>query len=291
MRRKNDILWKTVLEEVFGDLLRFVFKDADQIFDMDRGFEFLDKELAEIYPEPEKDSHTRFVDKLVKVFRKDGREEWLLVHVEVQGETEAKDRAGFAVRMLEYFTRIFFKHRKPVAAIAIFTGPDGKQMPDRFNYEFKNTRLEFQYHTLCILDYDDETLASSDNPFALVMLAAKKAMVSGKDVDAKLLEGKLFVFRKLYERGIFGKPNMEAILEFLNNYVRFENSKTNRIFTEEIDKITGNTNTMDRKEGRKEGDENAIRLFLQNTEFPIGKIANLVGVSVDFVRKVKEGKR
>jgi hypothetical protein len=35
------------VEEVFEDLLRFVFPDADKVYDMERGFEFLDKELAE----------------------------------------------------------------------------------------------------------------------------------------------------------------------------------------------------------------------------------------------------
>lgn len=236
MRRQNDILWKSVLEEVFDDLLRFVYTGADQVFDMKRGFEFLDKELAEMYPEPGKEGDTRFVDKLVKMFR--------------------------------YFYRIFDRYKKPVTAIAIFTGPDGKRMPDRFAYEFLNTRL--------------------------------KALARGKDVDAKLLEGKLFVFRKLYERGIFGKPKMEAVLRFLNNYVRFEKSETNRIFTEEIDKITGKTNTMSIieqvtelrvEEARREGDEKAVRLLLQNTEFSVEKIADLVGVTVVFVKEVKEGQQ
>jgi hypothetical protein len=53
MRRKDDILWKVVIEEVFDDLLRFVHSDADQVYDLERGFEFLEKELAEMDPEPD----------------------------------------------------------------------------------------------------------------------------------------------------------------------------------------------------------------------------------------------
>jgi hypothetical protein len=67
MRRKNDQLWKGVLEEVFDDLLRFVFPEAGKVFDMQRKFEYLDKELNELVPEPDKKSDIRFVDKLVKV--------------------------------------------------------------------------------------------------------------------------------------------------------------------------------------------------------------------------------
>jgi hypothetical protein len=101
MRRDNDILWKGILEEVFDDLLRFIFPNAEEVFDFGRGFEFLDKELAQMYPEPGKKSATRFVDKLVKVFLKDGKEQWLLVHIEVQGPTGR--RSQFAERMFRYF--------------------------------------------------------------------------------------------------------------------------------------------------------------------------------------------
>ena len=41
MRRKDDILWKVVIEEVFDDLLRFVYPDAEELYDLERGFVFL----------------------------------------------------------------------------------------------------------------------------------------------------------------------------------------------------------------------------------------------------------
>jgi hypothetical protein len=132
VKRDNDILWKSLLEVVFDDLLRFLFPGVEEVFDFKRGFEFLDKELAQMYPEPGKEPATRFVDKLVKVFRKDGKEEWPLVHIEVQGPTSR--RAPFAERMFRYFYRIFDRYRKPVTGIALFTGRDGKRMPTEFRY-------------------------------------------------------------------------------------------------------------------------------------------------------------
>ena len=68
---------------------------------MERGFEFLDKELAELDPQPDEEKDSRFADKLVKVYHRDGVEEWVLLHVEVQGDT--KDRDAFAERMFTYF--------------------------------------------------------------------------------------------------------------------------------------------------------------------------------------------
>src|ERR1700679_2672181 len=72
-RRKSDILWKVVMEEVFDDLLRFIFPDADRVYNMERGFEFLDKELAEMHPKLGEKSGTLFADKLVQVFTRDGQ--------------------------------------------------------------------------------------------------------------------------------------------------------------------------------------------------------------------------
>jgi hypothetical protein len=301
MVHNKDILWKGLLEWVFDDLLRFVFPEADQVFDMHRSFSFLDKELAEMYPEPEKQTDVRHVDKLVKVFRKDGGEEWLLIHIEVQHKTDPEDRPFFPERMFRYFYRCFDRYRKPVAAIAIFTGPDARRLPDSYEYELLNTRLQYHYNTLCILDYSDDELGKSDNPFAWVVLAAKKALLKGKNVDKKLLEGKLFIFRKLYENGIFEKKKLQAILTFLDNYVRFENPENNRKFRREIDNITGKKDTMDifeqvaefkRQEGVQEGEQKASRLFVENllkgSDFPLEKIASMANVSLEFVKKVKK---
>ena len=224
-RGKNDILWKVMLEEVFDDLLRFVFPRADQVFDMKRGFSFLDKELAEMYPKPEKKSETKFVDKLVKVYQKDGSEEWVLCHVEVQG----KDEPEFAKRMFKYYCRIFDRFDRPLTAIAIFTGRDGKKLPSVYVRRYAGAELTYKYNTLCILDYEDRKLAASKNPFALVMLAAKKALLKGKDLDEVLLKEKLLIANLLIKKG-FDEKKTDAILSFLHNYVRFGKTKTYRKF-------------------------------------------------------------
>src|SRR6202012_1048338 len=95
---------KVILEEVFPDLLRFIFPDADRVYNMERGFEFLDKELAELSPQPDEPKDSRFADKLVKAYHRNGVEEWVLLHVEIQGDT--RDQEAFAGRMYTYFYRI-----------------------------------------------------------------------------------------------------------------------------------------------------------------------------------------
>ncbi len=196
-----------------------------------------------------------------------------------------------------------------MTAIAIFTGPDARLLPGSFKYEFLNTRLKYEYNTLCITNYSEEELEMSNNPFAWVVLAAQKALLKGRNVDNKLLEGKLFIFRKLYENGVFGKKNLQAILSFLDNYVLFENPENNRKFRAKIDKITGKKDTMDifdqvaemRREegiqqglqkGIQEGTQKTSRLFVENLlkepGFSIEKIASLANVSLAFVKRVKK---
>jgi hypothetical protein len=299
MRRKNDILWKGILEEVFDDLLRFVLPNPDQELDLKRPFEFLDKELDEISPAPTQTAQTRFVDKLVRVYRPNGEERWLLVHVEVQGQKDP----GFARRMFTYYYRILDKYNHPITAISIFTGPEGNRMPNRYEDHCLGTSLTYQYNTLCITDYSAKELAESENPFAFVILAAKITLLKGKDLDDEMLAQKLLIVRLLYEKGIFSKEKIRAIMIFLHNYVLFQKSQTNSIFMEQVDQITGKRNTMGIEEqlaeikageARKEGEEKVqtiTRLFVENllkgSDFSLEKIASMANVSLSFVKKVK----
>ena len=290
--RKDDSIWKVVMEEVFDDLLRFVYPDADQVYDLGRGFEFLEQELAELDPDPEEASDTRYADKLVKVHTREGKEEWVFFHVEIQGDTSR--RKQFAERMFRYFYRIMDRHPGgPVSAVAIFTGQDGKKMPGQFVYEYRKTRLVYDYETLSILDYSDRELIENDNPFALVVLAAKTSLLEEQIPEKDLLGRKLLIAKELFKRG-YSNKKVRTILKFLENVILFEYPENNRIFKEEIRSFDKN-NVMGideyvKQEGIKEGLEKAISGLLSNTDFSEAKIAELVGVPVSVVEKVKKEK-
>jgi hypothetical protein len=297
MRRKSDILWKVVLEEVFDDLLRFLYPDADRVYNLERGFEFLDKELAELHPEPEKGSDTRFVDKLVKVFHRDGEEEWVMLHVEIQGDTTK--RAEFAARMFRYFYRIFDRFRRPVSAVVIYTGRNGRKMPDRFEYVYRSTNLMYKFHSVSILDFEDAELETSNNPFALVVMAAKTALLEGKVPERELLEKKVALARRLLKKG-YSIQKVRAVLKFLENYVVFKDQEMNRIFRERIQsKNKNNPMGIDEfvrqegveiglKQGRKEERRTFVANLLSETKFSAAKIASLANVTVGFVERVRK---
>jgi len=160
--KRNDLLWKGVVEDLFDDFLRFFYPDADELFDFNKGFEYLDKELDQLFP-PDADNYApRYVDKLVKVFTRKGDEEWILVHVEVQGYTDQ----DFAKRMFQYYYRILDQYDKPITAFAIFADTNKSFHPKHYERIFLGTRVYYAYNTYKITDQNDGELDASNNPFA-----------------------------------------------------------------------------------------------------------------------------
>ena len=77
---------------------------------------------------PKSRGGAKFADKLAKVYLKDGTEQWILVHIEVQGDAEEE----FSLRMFRYFYRIYDRHGKPIVSIALMTGTDRKTGDGQF---------------------------------------------------------------------------------------------------------------------------------------------------------------
>jgi len=301
IRPKYDMLWKGVLEEVIKDLLLFVEPEIGKELDLDRGFQFLDKELADLYPEPEKPTRNRVVDKLVKVYLRNGTERWMLLHLEVQGSNGKE----FPKRMFEYYARLFVKHSQPVAAIAVLTGKDGNKRPGVFEDSCLWTHTRYEYKTICIADYSDEELLASMNPFAAVLMVAKEVLLNAKGTDEQrdnmLFEQKILMVRLLKERmTVFGEKKTRVLMSFLNNYVVFKTPEINRKFMARTDEIFKTKNTMGYfeqlaeikhqegiQEGIQEGLGKAVRSLLLNTEHSPKKIAGMLGVPISMVRKLK----
>ncbi len=237
--QKYDILWKAILEDIFEDFLRFFFPDADDIFDFSKGFEYLDKELEQLFPPEDDHFETRYVDKLVKVYTKSGQEEWILVHIEVQGYSDKE----FPGRIYRYYSRIFDKYDKKITAFAIFTDDQAGFHPNKFEQEFLGTKLTFTYNTYKILDQPDDELLETDNPFAMVVLTAKIAIRAKKITEKQLYNLKYNLAKRLLVKKI-AKGKIRVLMNFLKFYIRFENSETERKFDRDIELLTEKNTTM-----------------------------------------------
>ena len=87
-RADYDSPWKEALDHFFEPCMAFFFPAAHAEIDWARGYEMLDKELQPIVREAA--TGRQYVDKLVKVWLKDGQERWVLIHIEVQGSREGE---------------------------------------------------------------------------------------------------------------------------------------------------------------------------------------------------------
>jgi len=139
----------------------------------------------------------------------------------------------------------------------------------------------------------------------MVVLAAKTALLEGKIPELELKDRKLLVAKYLLSNKKIPKEKIDKILVFLNNIVLFEKQETNLIFMEQLDQLTEKKNTMGlierlaerraetaleqgREEGARKAQEKSVKAFLDNTEFSAEKIADMVGVPVSMVEKIKE---
>lgn len=195
-RAEFDGPWKEIIEAYFNDFLAFFFPDIHADVDWSKGYEFLDTELQQVVRDAELGK--RFADKLVKVWRLTGEELWVLIHIEVQNSPETI----FPKRMFEYNYRLRDRYDHPVVSLAVLTDERQSWRPQEFQSEIWGCETLFRFPMVKLLDYGQEwqTLETSLNPFAIVVMAHLKALeTKGNQVQRK--DWKFSLTRRLYEKG------------------------------------------------------------------------------------------
>ena len=130
-----DIRHKETLKLFLREYFELFFPDlVDKIrFETAR---FLDKELNALFEKDgdkqSDDDMRRITDALILVgIHLEGIDERILIHWEQQGEKED----AFNQRMFHYFCGIFFKLKKPIFPIAMFTDPAKWRKPVKDTYK------------------------------------------------------------------------------------------------------------------------------------------------------------
>jgi predicted transposase/invertase (TIGR01784 family) len=289
MKRNDDILWKGTLEDLFEDFLHFFFPEADQLFDMDKGFEYLDKELDQLFPAEAGNYAPRYVDKLVKVFTRNGAEEWILVHVEVQGYTDH----DFAKRMFQYYYRILDQYDKPITAFAIFADTGKNFHPKHYEREFLGTKVYYSYNTYKIIDQDNADLEASNNPFAIAVLSAKLSLSRTSMGDQQIFDLYLDLAKRLLSKQM-PKGKIRKVMNFLRHYMRFENPEMITKFEQAIAILTERSTTMGLEEllldrAKNEGKQEEAREIareLKKEGLPVEFIAKTTKLSIEEIEKL-----
>lgn len=293
--KQNDELLKGAFEENFPDFLRFLYPNADNLFDFSKNIQFMDKELVAIVPDRDRKKGKRVADLLAKVFLKDGTEKHIMLNTEIEGGNDVK----FAERIYQYNYRIRDRYSISVATIAVYTGSHNQPKPSEYIDVILDTSVHFRYRAYHIFDHSEEELLAMDNIFAFLMVACQKALLEGKVPDEELGEDRLTIAKTLL-RHDYDHDRIKNFLIFLKNFLYINDAEINRIFDEQIIQLSGGTIDMgvievvkkqERQLGLQQGVQQKSYEFVENlikdTDFDDVKIASLAVVSVSFVKKVR----
>jgi hypothetical protein len=258
-----DESWKAAIELYFEAFVEFFFPEAYRAIDWDKGHEFLDKELQQIVRDAQ--VGTRFVDKLLKVFLMDGEEAWLLLHIEIQSQTDSE----FSKRMFIYHYRIYDRYSREVVSLAVLGDDQLNWRPQEFGYGRWGCEMRLRFPIVKLLDYAWEDLEASPNPFAAVVMAHRKTQNTTQN-SSERLQWKLKLIKNLYRRGYDRQDILELFL-ILDRMMRLP-EPLELVFRDELKKFEEETQMpyvssiqrIERREGREEGREEERQEIIRN---------------------------
>jgi len=198
IRSEQDSAWKLILDRYFKDFVDYCLPQLSQLIDWDKPWVSLDKEFQALT----KDTATgkRLLDKLFKVQLKNGQEQWVLVHIEVQGKKEEE----FAERMFIYESRIYDKYRQRVVGCAVLTDANRTWRPNCYEMSvLPGSSIKTEFFVIKLLDYQgkEAELEVSNNPFSDVILVQLAAIGLNGKPDEQRKRVKFALTKRLYEKG------------------------------------------------------------------------------------------
>jgi hypothetical protein len=255
-----DSPWKESLDVYFESFLQLCFPAIQPEIDWLRGYEPLDKEIQKLSPKGA--VGPRGVDKLMRVWRNSGEEEWILVHIEVQSQ-RTRD---LPERIFVYHYRLLDRYNREVVSLAVLGDDQVNWRPSRYRHELFGCEVTFRFPIVKLLDYASRTeeLERSANPFATLVLAHLKSQETKGDVSSRYI-WKFRLVKGLYEKG-WDKDRVRSLFRFIDwlldlppeldqqlseELSRFEEEKQMPYVTS-IERLALEKS---RKEGRKEGRE------------------------------------
>jgi len=130
-----------------------LFSELYASVDWSRGFRSLDKELARLGGGTRSgrsgNKGTLFVDKLMSVYGRDGKDKLVLVHVEIQ----AQEQDEFPRRIYEYHIWIFSKHLTPVVSLEVLADTDLDWRPSEYELRFGGCRARLDFPVAKLMDF------------------------------------------------------------------------------------------------------------------------------------------
>lgn len=282
---KKDEKWKSLISKYLKDFLSFFMSDLYKEVDFSKGYEFLDGELNKIKIKSK--SKNRRSDRLIKIYLKDGTEQYLLVHIEIQGYYEE----NFSDRMFTYYYRISDLHKtRNITAISIYTEDIKDFKPNKFENNIFGTKILYEYNTYKVLEQKENELKKTSNIFSFIILAVLYSLKS-KNNQKRKLNFKIELMKILISKN-YSEEDILELFEFINLFLSFSSEKYDNLFYEELEKMPKTKekdilNSFEKfmlKKGKKE-----IALNMLKNNEPIEKVCSYTGLSKKEVEELNKG--
>jgi hypothetical protein len=202
MRSTNDRFWDALLANIRPDLAKFYAGEGRQL-DMDRDFEFLDQEMKTLGLDKDAPGRVR-IDRLIKVFRQDGEEEWFMIHL---GMTAHE---GLGKQLFDCACQVETLCYRRVTPFWVKLG-----IEEDAN-EMNHGKLTYELHYLG--SYTDDELS--------------RKTAGSTRLQKKLLTATLIMLKEIEPR------KKEAILDFLTGVVELDEEEE-RLFEERLAELKG----------------------------------------------------
>ena len=178
-RTDYDNTFKKVLSDFFWDALSLFLPSLCDAADKSEPPEELDGELRKVAFDMEGGAER--VDMLRKIKLKNGEDEYVICHVEIQGA----GGGDLPTRMMRYWSAIFLSRQKPPIGIAVMTAKRPEREAVSFQTESFGVKTEYHYKNYSLMDAPDEELLAEENRAGLVLYAAKCAGRAASGGDAE----------------------------------------------------------------------------------------------------------
>ena len=197
----------------------------------------------------------------------------------VQIEFQVANDDEMAHRMLDYKAMLIRKYRLPIYQYVIFLGKGQPKMETHLN----NIDLDFRYNLLAINSVDYKIFLNSNRPEEIVLSVLA-------NFDKETPENALkYIISRLEETtdGDLALKRYFKQLRILAQLRKLE-QKLKNIVMDSIAKYIDEKRDVAFLVGLDKGQEKIIESLLTKLNYSLDQIADIAGVSVDFVKSVKQ---
>jgi hypothetical protein len=290
-RMDYDNLFKTALHLYFWEALKILAPKLYEAADKRVAPVFLEQELQKITLDLGEGSNR--TDLLVRIKLKNGFNELVLCHLEIQG----KGGNDLTIRMYRYKQMIYLQYGEEPIGVAVTTAPRPHGEKTSYTWEKFGVRVTYDYLNVPVIKLEDTVLLAEDNRIGLILYAAKCVWESGDD------EGKKFQYLRtisdLWAKRGWDKDDKRIILLAVNYLLNLKDKSYAQQYVAHMGSLKMNEEDREmyvsvfervykeegREEGREEGKVEMARNLLLDG-FPLDAIAKSSGLPPERIQSL-----